>query len=72
MARPVLLFRLWDHPGIDPALRTLADEGDKRYAEVFELVHRRQADRPNEIWQADHTSSTCGWSPRRVSRPGRG
>jgi len=30
-------------------------EGDKRYAEVFELVYRRQAGRPNEIWQADHT-----------------
>jgi putative transposase len=41
--------------GIDPALRTLAVEGAKRYAEVFELVYRRQADRPNEIWQADHT-----------------
>jgi putative transposase len=41
--------------GIDPALRTLAVEGARRYAEVFELVYRRQADRPNEIWQADHT-----------------
>jgi putative transposase len=41
--------------GIDPALRTLAAEGAKRYAEVFELVYRRQAARPNEIWQADHT-----------------
>ena len=41
--------------GIDPALRTLAVEGTKRYAEVFELVYRRQAGRPNEIWQADHT-----------------
>ena len=41
--------------GIDPALRTLAVEGAKRYAEVFELVYRRQASRPNEIWQADHT-----------------
>ena len=41
--------------GIDPALRTLAVEGAKRYAEVFELVYRRQAGRPNEIWQADHT-----------------
>ena len=41
--------------GIDPALRTLAVEGDRRYAEVFELVYRRQAGRPNEIWQADHT-----------------
>ncbi len=41
--------------GIDPALRTLAVDGAKRYAEVFELVYRRQAARPNEIWQADHT-----------------
>jgi putative transposase len=41
--------------GIDPALRTLAVEGARRYAEVFELVYRRQASRPNEIWQADHT-----------------
>ena len=41
--------------GIDPALRTLAVEGARRYAEVFELVYRRQAARPNEIWQADHT-----------------
>jgi putative transposase len=41
--------------GIDPALRTLAVDGSKRYAEVFELVYRRQASRPNEIWQADHT-----------------
>jgi putative transposase len=41
--------------GIDPAVRTLAVEGTKRYAEVFELVYRRQAARPNEIWQADHT-----------------
>ncbi|MGH3124577.1 MAG: DDE-type integrase/transposase/recombinase, partial [Streptosporangiaceae bacterium] len=41
--------------GIDPALRTLAVEGARRYAEVFELVYRRQAGSPNEIWQADHT-----------------
>jgi putative transposase len=40
---------------VDPALRTLAVEGSKRYAEVFELIYRRQAARPNEIWQADHT-----------------
>ena len=40
---------------VGPALRTLAVEGSKRYAEVFELIYRRQAARPNEIWQADHT-----------------
>jgi len=41
--------------GIDPAMRTLALEGEKRYREVFDLIHRREAAIPNEIWQADHT-----------------
>jgi putative transposase len=40
---------------IDPALRTLALEGTKRYRELFDLVHRREASAPNQIWQADHT-----------------
>jgi putative transposase len=40
---------------IDPALATLAHEGSKRYKEVFDLVHRREAAKPNQIWQADHT-----------------
>jgi putative transposase len=41
--------------GLDPGLRTLAHEGTKRYQEVFDLVYRRQAAGPNDIWQADHT-----------------
>ena len=41
--------------GIDPAMSTLAHEGSKRYKEVFDLVHRREAAKPNQIWQADHT-----------------
>ena len=40
---------------IDPAMATLAHEGSKRYREVFDLVHRREAAKPNQIWQADHT-----------------
>jgi len=40
---------------IDPAMATLAHEGSKRYKEVFDLVHRREAAKPNQIWQADHT-----------------
>jgi putative transposase len=36
-------------------LVTLAHEGTKAYSETFELVHRREAARPNAIWQADHT-----------------
>jgi len=40
---------------IDPAMATLAHEGSKRYKEVFDLVYRREAAKPNQIWQADHT-----------------
>ncbi len=35
--------------------RHLAHQGSKAYSESFELIHRREADRPNTIWQADHT-----------------
>jgi putative transposase len=37
------------------ALVTLAHEGPKAYADRFELLYRREASRPNEMWQADHT-----------------
>jgi putative transposase len=40
---------------LDPALVTLAHEGTRAYSERFDLLHRREASRPNEIWQADHT-----------------
>ena len=40
---------------LDPALLTLAHEGTKAYGEAFDLVVRREASRPNEVWQADHT-----------------
>ncbi len=40
---------------LEPALLTLAHEGSKAYSESFDLVHRREADAPNAIWQADHT-----------------
>lgn len=40
---------------IDPALMTLAHNGSAALRDRYELVYRREADRPNEIWQADHT-----------------
>ena len=40
---------------IDPAMATLVHEGSKRYKGVFDLVHRREAARSNEIRQAYHT-----------------
>jgi putative transposase len=41
--------------GLPADLVTLAHEGTKAYSNAFELVHRREADGPNAIWQADHT-----------------
>lgn len=41
--------------GLDPGLVTLAHEGPARYRDRFELVFRREAAAPNELWQADHT-----------------
>jgi putative transposase len=40
---------------LDPGMVTLAHEGSKAYREAFDLIYRREAQRPNEIWQADHT-----------------
>jgi len=40
---------------LDPALVTLAHEGAVAYRETFDLLYRREASAPNEIWQADHT-----------------
>ena len=40
---------------IDPALMTMAQDGAKVYSETYDLIHRREANAPNEIWQADHT-----------------
>jgi putative transposase len=41
--------------GLPKDLLMLAHEGTKAYAEAFDLIHRREAARPNAIWQADHT-----------------
>jgi len=39
---------------VPASLRTLAHQGAKSYGESFDLVHRREATKPNSIWQADH------------------
>jgi putative transposase len=36
------------------ALTTLAHHGTKAYKQRFDLLHRREAEGPNAIWQADH------------------
>jgi len=40
---------------LNPALVTLAHEGSAALRDKFEIVYRHRADRPNAVWQADHT-----------------
>ena len=40
---------------LDPGMVTLALEGPTSYRDKYELALRRQADRPNTMWQSDHT-----------------
>lgn len=41
--------------GLDPHLVTLAHDGPVALRDRYELVYRRQAERSNVLWQADHT-----------------
>ena len=40
---------------LDPALVTLAHAGSKTYRTTYDLLYRHEAEKPNDIWQADHT-----------------
>ena len=40
---------------LDPAMRCLVHEGATAYRDRYERIHRHRAERPNAIWQADHT-----------------
>lgn len=40
---------------LDPGMLTLAHQGPVAYRDQYELVWRSRAERPNAVWQADHT-----------------
>jgi putative transposase len=40
---------------LDPALVTLAHYGSKTYRTTYDLLYRHEAEKPNDLWQADHT-----------------
>ncbi|MFD4357465.1 Mu transposase C-terminal domain-containing protein [Nocardia sp. NPDC058518] len=40
---------------LDPAMLTLAHDGAAAFRDTYELVYRRRAERPNAMWQVDHT-----------------
>jgi putative transposase len=47
------VYRVVKH--LDPALVTLAHAGSKTYRTTYDLLYRHEADKPNALWQADHT-----------------
>jgi putative transposase len=47
------VYRVIKH--LAPALVTLAHDGSKTYRTTYDLLYRREAAKPNDIWQADHT-----------------
>ena len=51
-------------PAWTPGMVTLALEGPASYRDNYELALRHRAERPNAIWQADHTNWTSSsWAP---------
>lgn len=40
---------------LSSAAKTLATDGTKAYKNQYDLIYRREANYPNEFWQADHT-----------------
>src|SRR5215813_541863 len=46
------VYRVVKH--LEPGLLTLAHQGTKAYRTTFDLLYRREAQGPNDIWQADH------------------
>jgi putative transposase len=47
------VYRIIKH--LAPALVTLAHDGSKTYRNTYDLLYRREAAKPNDLWQADHT-----------------
>ena len=40
---------------LDPGLVTLAHNGTKAYRTTYDLLYRHEAEKANDLWQADHT-----------------
>lgn len=44
---------------LSPAMIALAQDGPAAFRDQYELIYRHRAERPNAIWQADHTQLDC-------------
>jgi putative transposase len=44
---------------ISPQVQVMAHDGAKAYGHAYDIVFRREASRPNEIWQSDHSMLDC-------------
>jgi putative transposase len=51
----------------DPAVTTLAHEGQAAFRNRHELIQRHRAASPNALWQADHTMFDILWWTRTAS-----
>ncbi|MBC1211098.1 Mu transposase C-terminal domain-containing protein [Listeria booriae] len=56
---------------LSPRLKKLAHDGMKSYQNKYDIVYRREASHPNEIWQADHTllDIVVATGPNKQGRP---
>ena len=55
---------------ISPALMTMAQDGTKAYTETYDLIYRREADRPNKILASrPYPVGHSGPVERRANRP---
>lgn len=52
-------------------MKKLAHDGMKSYQNKYDIVYRREASHPNEIWQADHTllDIVVATGPNKKGRP---
>jgi putative transposase len=55
---------------LDQRLKVLAHEGDAAYEQEFDPLLRREAERPNEMWQCDHKDLKI-WAVDRSGRIGK-
>lgn len=53
--RPPSYWMVWEIcRNLDDRLKVLAHQGDEAYEQIYDLIIRRQSERPNHMWQGDH------------------
>lgn len=55
---------------LDERLKVLAHQGDDAYEQTYDLIVRREAERPNHMWQADHKELKV-WAKDKAGKVGK-